>query len=627
MNRKLSISCLMTALAAVGIAGEIDLRTARIKVTDPANKSQSMAAKELEKHLALIAGERKPAADGYEFVIGRAAPGKDAGMAWESHALATDKAMYFWGDDGTLSNGKGRGSLFAVYGFLDEVLDVDWVRPGDEGILFKKQTVASVPDGWSYRFFPLLEKSEIRVGACPKKGAKPHPRFLGDDVTPKELKSKFRESVKAYWDFRYWTLRMRHMTRAPYGYGHAFSKWNDRFYDTPKREYMAMWNGGKRGHHIKAKGKYVHICYSNPKVLDQIIEDWCAKGTNQYLNVCASDSRTTHCRCEGCRALDADAPGEEFLKDKTDRQVWFWNELTKKAMKIRPDVKLIGYIYANYRQPPRRWRIEFPDHFIGGVVPSIYDDSNALIRGWQEKGLKEYFVRPNYLCSKVAVPRGFERYLVEDFKENLKLGMVGVDQDNYKRNFSLAMMFEYYAMARIISNPKLSFEEIERDYLRQFGAAAPEMKEYYARVRERGEKARIAHRNDASVKTALDDSQIVLVGYRGHSDEDLKGDLAVIERALARTDLTEIERKRITEVKLVVEHGLLTIDFLRKGKGKDVPEAEFAAAAEKLHNFRMKHGVAKDMREQWAGFYYDKRSERDLWYRFLGKQNTAPQKK
>ena len=76
MNGKLSISCLMTALAAVGIAGEIDLRTARIKVTDPANKSQSMAAKELEKHLALIAGERKPAADGYEFVIGRAAPGK-----------------------------------------------------------------------------------------------------------------------------------------------------------------------------------------------------------------------------------------------------------------------------------------------------------------------------------------------------------------------------------------------------------------------------------------------------------------------------------------------------------------------------------------------------------------------
>ena len=627
MNGKLSISCLMTALAAVGIAGEIDLRTARIKVTDPANKSQSMAAKELGKHLALIAGERKVAADGYEFVIGRAAPGKDAGKAWESHALATDKAMYFWGDDGELSANKGRGSLFAVYGFLDEVLGVEWVRPGDAGIVFRKQSVASVPDGWSYRFYPPLEKSEIRVGACPKKGDKSHPRFLGDDVTPKELKKKFSEKLDDYWDFRYWTYRQRLLTRAPYAYGHAFSKWNDRFYDTPKREYMAMWDNGKRGHHIKAKGKYVHICYSNPKVLDQIIEDWCAKGTNRYLNVCASDSRTTHCRCDGCRALDADAPGEDFLNDKTDRQVWFWNELTRKAVKIRPDVKLIGYIYANYRQPPRRWRIEYPDHFIGGVVPSIYDDSNALIRGWQEKGLKEYFVRPNYLCSKIAIPRGFERYLVEDFKENLKLGMVGVDQDNYKRNFSLAVMFEFYALARIIADPALSFDEIERDYLSQFGAAAPEMKEYYGRVRKRGEKARIAYRNDASVKTALDDSQIVLVGYRGHSDEDLRGDLAVIERALERTDITGVERRRVEEVKLVVEHGMLTVDFLRKGHGKDVPETEFCTAAQRLHDFRMKHGTAKDMREEWPGFYYDKRSERALWYRFRDMQKAASQNK
>lgn len=324
-------------------------------------------------------------------------------------------------------------------------------------------------------------------------------------------------------------------------------------------------------------------------------------------------SASPHTENSGC---SADAPGEEFLNDKTDRQVWFWNELTKKAMKIRPDVKLIGYIYANYRQPPRRWRIEFPDHFIGGVVPSIYDDSNALIRGWQAKGLKEYFVRPNYLCSKIAIPRGFERYLVEDFKENLKNGMVGVDQDNYKRSFSLAVMFEFYAMARIIADPSLSFEEIERDYLRQFGAAAPEMKEYYGRVRERGEKARIAHKDDVSVKTALDDSQIVLVGYRGHSDEDLKGDLAILERALARTDLTDAERKRVMEVKLVVEHGMLTMDFLRKGHGKNVPEADFVAVAKKLHDFRMKHGIAKDMREQWAGFYFDKKSERALWYRF-----------
>jgi hypothetical protein len=594
---------------------EVDLRTARITVADPENNSQSKAAKELEKHLALIAGERKPSANGFEFAIGRVAPGKEAAKAWEAHAFADGKAVYFWGDDGNLSNGKNYGSMFAVYGFLDEVLGVEWVRPGDDGIVYRKQTVASIPDGWTHRFYPPMEKSEIRVGVCPKKGAKPAPRFLGDNVTPKELIPTFGESVRRYWDFRYWSWRMRHQTRAPYAYGHAFAKWNDRFYDTPKREYMAMWNNGKRGHHIKAKGKYVHICYSNPKVLDQIISDWCEKGTNQYLNVCASDSRTTHCRCEGCRALDADAPGEDFLFCKTDRQVWLWNTLTKKAMKIRPDVKLIGYIYANYRQPPRRWRIEYPDHFIGGIVPSIYDDSSKLIKGWKEKGLKEYFVRPNYLCSKAAVPRGLERYFFEDFKENLKLGMVGVDEDNFKRNFSMAVMFEFYALARVIADPTLTFEEVERDYLKQFGAAASEMKEYYGRVRTRGEAARLAKMNDSGVSTALDDSLLVLTAYEGHSIEDLAGDLSVIARALARTDLTESERRRVEEAKLVVEHSILTMDFLAKGHKKDVSDADFRAAAAKLKEFRLKHAKAGDIREHWQSFFSDKRSEAPLWRR------------
>lgn len=626
MKRKTSLLSLVAAVATVGFGFEVDLRTARITVSNPEIKTQTKAAKELEIHLALIAGERTPAPDGYEFVIGRVAPGKEKAKAWEAHAFADGKTMYFWGDDGELSGGKGFGTLLAVYGFLDKVLDVEWVRPGDDGIVCSKREKVDVPDGWTYRFYPPLEKSEIRLGKCPKKDDKPHPRFVGDTVTPKELVPKFGERVKGYWAFRYWTQRMRHLTRAQYAYGHAFSKWNDRFYDTPKREYMAMWNGGKRGHHIKAKGKYVHICYSNPRVLDQIIADWCEKGTNRYLNACASDSRTTHCRCDGCRALDADAPGEDFLFCKSDRQVWFWNELTKKAMAIRPDVKVIGYIYANYRQPPRRWKLEYPDHFIGGVVPSIYDDSNKLISGWKAKGLKEFLVRPNYLCSKVAVSRGLERYFFEDFKENLKQGMVGVDEDNFKRDFSMAVAFEFYSIARAISDPTLSFEEVERDYLKQFGAAAAEMKEYYGRVRARGEAARLRKMNDAGVKQALDDSELALVAYDGHSIADLDGDIAVIDRALARTDLSAEERKRVEEARLVVEHGKLTIDFIRKGRG-NAPEADFLAAAAKLKEFRLAHGKARDMREQWQSFFSDKKTERPLWERIAAKNVKQADKK
>ena len=615
---KKQIIVFVAAIAAFAAqAVEIDLRTARITVENKENSTQARAAAELEKHLALIAGERKPAADGFEFVIGRVAPGKAAAKDWESHAAEAGGKIYFWGDDGDGVRARP-GSSFAVYGFLEKALGVKWVRPGDDGIVFKPQTKVDVPDGWTYRFYPPLEKSDIRTGSCPKK----RPDFsdfmfkkkFDLEVIPKEFMDEFTLPYMRpmYWDFRYWTWRMRLQTRAPYSYGHAFNKWNDRFYKS-HREYMAMWNGTSRGHSKKENGKYVHLCYSNTGTQDQVIRDWLAAGTNEYLNICAADSRTTHCRCDGCRALDADAPGEDFLADKSDRQVWFWNRIAEKAMAIRPDVKLIVYIYANYRRPPRRWKIEHPDNLIAGVVPSVYDDSNTLIRGWKEKGLKTYFVRPNYLCYKGTVPRGLERYFFEDFKENMKLGMVGVDEDNFKRSFSMVVMFEFYALARVIADPTLTFDAVEREWLSQFGAAADVMKEYYGRVRERGEAARISVMKKGGIDRALDDSQLSrLMTFSGSDQASLSGDLAVIARALAVPGLSEAERRRVNEVRLVVEHAKLTQDFILKAPPEGVTD-EFLAAAAKLKEFRISH--AKDMHEAWTQLFSDKKLERPLWHR------------
>ena len=57
----------------------IDLVTARIEVADRQHPTHKLAAEELERHLALIAGERRPSRDGFAFVIGRRSQGgKDA---------------------------------------------------------------------------------------------------------------------------------------------------------------------------------------------------------------------------------------------------------------------------------------------------------------------------------------------------------------------------------------------------------------------------------------------------------------------------------------------------------------------------------------------------------------------
>ena len=584
---QLSLALTISGAAVAAEFRTIDLATARIEVADVENQSQKVAAEELERHLALLAGERRPAADGFAFRIGTKAPGAADASAWTALAQVAGETVYLWGDD-EMKPGKKRpevhhGSLFAAYGFLEEVCGVKWVRPGDDGIVFRPMKSVRVPSNWTYRFYPPLGMSQIRARETTYPWLE-----KWEKATPGPFRITRETAEKRVADDARWMLRQRHQTREVFGYGHAYVEWNPKYiHDHP--EYLAMDEKGVRGNPKGPKfdGKRVQLCLSNPAVQDQIIADWLAAGTNEYLNVCPNDSHN-HCRCKDCCAWDADEPGEDFKATKSDRYVKFWNILIEKAIRHRPDVKLVTYIYANWRKPPRRERILYPENFIAGIVPSIYEDSCPLIEAWRKLGMKRYFVRPNYLCYGAAMPRGLERFLVEDFKSNLALGMMGVDEDNWRRG--QLMNFEFYAMARIIGNPSLTFERIEEEFLTQFGAASREMKEYYSRVRTRGEAARlkIARATGGAKQKALDDSLLSGSAYDGHTEADLNGDLAVIDRALARTDLTDAERRRVREVRLTVEHAILALRFVTLSTAGH-EKADFRKAGDELLNFRFDH--------------------------------------
>lgn len=599
-------------LAAEKNTVEIDLVTARIEIADGKHPTHKLAAEELEKHLSLIAGERRPAKDGFAFVIGRKAPDAEDAPEWTSKAALSSSAAYFWGDDGTERDRKGRikprhGSLFAMYGFLEKALGVKWVRSGDEGIVFKAQKKASVPSDWKYSFYPPLEMSNIR--------AKPRTfawKEKWEKATPGPLRISTETATRRAEDDALWMLRQRHQTRDKFSYGHAFVDWNPKYIHSHP-EYLALNANGVRGNPKGPgfDGKRVQLCLSNPAVQDRIIKDWLAGGTNRYLNVCPNDSGN-HCRCEGCRKWDADEKGEDFGATKSDRYVKFWNVLIGKARRYRSDVQLVTYIYANWRLPTRRERIEYPDNFIGGIVPSIYEDSTPLIDAWIKRGMKRYFVRPNYLCYGCAMPRGLERFLFEDFKLNFKQGMMGVDEDNWKRG--RLMDFERYVLARAIAEPDLDFADVEREFLSQFGAAAPEMGEYYRRVRERGEAARLAivKRSGGRKIKALDDSLLSGSAFEGHTESDLDGDLAVIAKALAKGGLSAVERKRVNGIKLVVEHAKLALRFVTFSTAGH-SDADFRKAGEELLAFRLKHNG--EMAECWGALFRTHPVEVRLWMR------------
>ena len=52
--------------------------------------------------------------------------------------------IVFWGNT-------QRGTLFAVYGFLENILGVVWPMPGDANIVAPKTGVVRIPAGWSWK--------------------------------------------------------------------------------------------------------------------------------------------------------------------------------------------------------------------------------------------------------------------------------------------------------------------------------------------------------------------------------------------------------------------------------------------------------------------------------------------
>lgn len=607
-------------LVAAAEAVPIDLSAVRVSVAQPKNASVALAAQELEKHLALIAGRRQPSPNGVEIVLGASPAGEAAPAAFTSHGRFAGGRLYFWGDDAICEPGPGYrqqnyGTLFAVYGFLQDVLGICWVEPGDDGIVYKTRRQLELKDGWSSFFEPKMMLSYVRTAKDFAEWS-----YL-DENAPPFLRMDRALAEKRLADRQIWMLRMRHIRRKRFRYGHAFTHWQDRFLKTHP-EYLALSEKGERGLPWATtfeKSKRSLLCVSNEAVADQIIGEWKESGAPEFLNVSPNDS-DLYCHCENCCAWDEPEPGESFGAHKSDRYVRFWNRVIAKAKAVRPDVKVVSYLYAGYRFPPRKVRIESPDNFIGGIVPSEEEDSGKLIAGWCRAGLRMFFIRPNYLCYKGSMPRGYERFLVDDFKRNLRDGMIGVDEDNYPRAITF---FETYAISRVIADNDISFERIEREFLSQYGAAAPEMREYYARVRARGEKGRLAavargeEARRTGKKPVLDDSMLFGTVLGAHLEPDLDGDLAVIDRALARKSLTEAERRRIRRTRDIVEHAKRVRRFVFARDAGD-PKA-FEAAAVDVLEWRFAH---KDTlgESNWGRLFRGQPMEVRWWMKFGGKE-------
>ena len=377
------------------------------------------------------------------------------------------------------------GTLYAVYDFLEGVVGVRWLWPGELGtVVPKRKTLAVGP--LCRAFDPPLMQRGIRFGLRDWSSALAR---LGRDA-------KMRKRLAA--EYALWARRRRLGRRALFRFGHAFNHWLKKF-GKQHPDWFAMMPDGRR---VTPEKPYpslerAKLCVTNPE-----LPAFIAKRGVEYLkrypsylsfSACPNDSRG-YCMCPKCKALDPpqgikgdmNYPGQGFkYPSLSDRYVWFWNRIAEAMGDACPDRYIGVYAYSNYRFPPLR---ETPSKrlIIGYVGFSYYNEpyrqqSRKDWAGWSRSGCKMY-LRPNLLLVGHGFPANYARRLAADVQECYLTGMLGTDFDSMTHHYS-AQAPIYYTLTSLLWDPGRDVERVIDDFLASaYGPAAPVMRRYWDRL-------------------------------------------------------------------------------------------------------------------------------------------------
>ncbi len=477
---------------------------------------ETYAAQELQHHIASSTGaslaiisEVADLPSGAHIYLGNCRAARAAGvdpshLPDNGYVLKTVGGdLYLSGQDSDgdpLLRGTRAGTLFGVYDLLENDLGVRWLWPGKLGEVIPSQESISLPD-LNADVEPLLWFKEWRTGLGNQCGGEPSGTL--DDYSSE---AKYQQY---YQDEAQWLRRQRFGRRSGLGYGHAFSDWWVKYRDTHP-EYFRLLPNGVRGTEETdpEEFQYISMCVSQPALWKQIIADWQAKGAPEFLNICENDG-WAGCTCDNCMAWDVPNPtdgidfnnrleaAKRIYADKENKP-WLWmlqlgslsdryaryaNSVYQLAAQIRPDVKVVMYVYDNYRKPPLREKVN--RNLLGGVVPAIMfpyrkkesDLFRADWQGWSDAGAS-LFLRPNLTLVGHNLPVFYARTLGEDLKFAMHHAMKGADFDSLTGQFATQGP-TLYMLAAMLNHPDASVESVIDEYCAAFGPARDAVKEYF----------------------------------------------------------------------------------------------------------------------------------------------------
>ncbi len=314
----------MCALLTAGGALALDLvrdgqPAAVIVLGADASEPEKNAAAELADYIEKISGARletaqEPSRDMANILVGQTEVTKEALPGFDWASLKRDGVVLQAVPGGlALAGDRPRGTLYAVYEFLERYLGVRYLAP-DAEIVPKSGTV-SVPDRMKYVYTPPMFSREVFY--------KPNQEDF--KLAVKLKLNGHSNSIPEEWGDNCELIGFAHT------FGHMLLPESKYFADHP--EWYSEINGQRLPY---------QPCLSNPEVLDKLAENVLAeldkRKDPQMISITQNDN-SSPCQCEKCQAMVKEFGAESGMLINA------LNYISDKIKDRYPDVMLETFAY------------------------------------------------------------------------------------------------------------------------------------------------------------------------------------------------------------------------------------------------------------------------------------------
>ncbi len=465
-------------------------QTLSIIISQEAPAVVRFAAQELQEYLKKISGEEYPVLsdaavlpEGRLFLVGRSKHTADLPIpktfAADAYIIkSVNGNLLLVGDD--LDRGQGsflpfdhytsrKGSLFAVYDYLERFQGLRWFWPGTSGEVVPTAKSINLPQEVDIQERPAFLWRHIFW-------------VKGTDEYPQEIFGR---------EIPLWCLRnkMGLAIGSPWSFAHSWGSLLTNQYFASHPEYYALVEG-KRMPMLKPYMSR-QICTSNPAVV-QIFADKIRKDrpvTDEAIVSISPNDGLGFCECPECRALDhpelyGPDDGHQGLV-LSDRIFTFANQVAREIKKTHPRLKLGIFSYTVASTIPRALdRLE--DNIVISMTQINANYRNQAYKEYNRQRLLDWrekcsaFVGREYLgnYSFAGVMHPQTKIIADDLKFMLANNFLGFYSEcslDFAANF-----LNYYLAARLTWNPELEVESLVDDLCQcAYGPASTEMKQFY----------------------------------------------------------------------------------------------------------------------------------------------------